>query len=132
MWLSVWIILGLIVGLEASRIVGSTERGIAIDLAFGIGGAVTAGWFFTDYGMAGFAGFSAFGVLAAAVGAALLLATYHNLGAGIGAAYPDDRSGPGSGPGGSGYGLRPGTGHAHHPLDRGAVRSSFWDGGDTQ
>lgn len=129
MWLSAWIILGLIVGLEASRIVGSTVRGIAIDLAFGIGGAVTAGWFFTDYGMAGFAGFSAFGVLAAAVGAALLLATYHNLGAGIRVAYPDDRSEPGSG---SGYGLLPDTGHAHHLLDRVAVRSSFWDGGDTQ
>ncbi|MGA7178459.1 MAG: GlsB/YeaQ/YmgE family stress response membrane protein [Thiobacillaceae bacterium] len=77
MSLVAWIILGLIAGFSASKIVSGTGQGIVIDIVLGIVGAVIGGWLFTTFGMAGVAGFNLYSLLVAVVGAVLLLVVYH-------------------------------------------------------
>lgn len=48
-----WIILGLIAGYIASKIVNRTGEGFVVDILLGIGGAVVGGWLFHGFGMWG-------------------------------------------------------------------------------
>ena len=48
-----WIILGLIAGYIASKIVDRTGEGFVVDILLGIDGAVVGGWLFHGFGMRG-------------------------------------------------------------------------------
>lgn len=48
-----WVILGLIAGYIASKIVNRTGEGFVVDILLGIGGAVVGGWLFHSFGMWG-------------------------------------------------------------------------------
>ena len=72
-----WIILGLIAGFIASKIVNQSGQGLVLDVGLGVIGAVIGGWLFTQFGMAGITGFNFYSLLVAIVGAALLLMVYH-------------------------------------------------------
>jgi uncharacterized membrane protein YeaQ/YmgE (transglycosylase-associated protein family) len=73
-----WIVVGLIVGFLASRIVNRRGRGILLDLGLGIGGALLGGYLFTLRGTP-VTGLNLYSVLAATAGAALLLFLNHGV-----------------------------------------------------
>ena len=74
-----WIILGLLAGFIASKIVNRTCEGIALDVVIGVVGAVIGGFLFNLIGQAGVTGFNIWSLFVAVVGAAILLVAYHML-----------------------------------------------------
>lgn len=73
----VWILLGFVLGLVASKIVSTTGEGTVVDILLGIVGAVICGWLFTVFGT-GLTGFDlAYSVASAALGAIVALLVYH-------------------------------------------------------
>ena len=73
----VWLVLGLIAGFIASRIVESSGNGVIIDIVLGIIGAVVGGYLFTLFGAAPVTGFNLYSLLVAIVGAVVVLLIYH-------------------------------------------------------
>jgi uncharacterized membrane protein YeaQ/YmgE (transglycosylase-associated protein family) len=72
-----WIVLGLIAGFIASKIVNHTGEGVILDLVLGIVGAVVGGWLFNTFGMSGVTGLNIYSLIVAVVGAAVFLVIYH-------------------------------------------------------
>jgi uncharacterized membrane protein YeaQ/YmgE (transglycosylase-associated protein family) len=72
-----WIVLGLIAGFIASKIVNKRGEGVLLDIILGIIGAVVGGWVFRIFGMSGVTGFNAYSLLVAVGGAVLVLVIYH-------------------------------------------------------
>jgi uncharacterized membrane protein YeaQ/YmgE (transglycosylase-associated protein family) len=75
----VWSLLGLGLGLIASKIVSTTGEGTVVDILLGIVGAVAAGWLFNFFGGTSVTGFdtdSLYSTGAAVIGAIILLALY--------------------------------------------------------
>jgi uncharacterized membrane protein YeaQ/YmgE (transglycosylase-associated protein family) len=72
-----WIVLGLIAGFIASKIVNKTGEGFLLDIVLGIVGAVVGGWLFSSFGMPGPTGLSLYSLFVAVVGAAVVLVVYH-------------------------------------------------------
>lgn len=79
MSLLAWIVLGLVAGFIASKVVNRSGQGFILDIVLGIVGAVIGGWLFTTFGMAGVTGFNLYSLLVAVIGAALFLVVYHAL-----------------------------------------------------
>ena len=71
--LLVWLALGLITGFCASRIVRRRGKGVFLDLALGVVGALVGGSLFTLLRSTSVAGLNAYSVLAAMAGAILVL-----------------------------------------------------------
>lgn len=74
-----WIILGLIAGFIASKIVNKTGEGFIRDILLGVVGAVLGGWLFRTFGMSGVTGLNLYSLVVAVVGAIVFLAVYHLL-----------------------------------------------------
>jgi len=72
-----WIVLGLISGFIASKIVNKSGAGIVMDIVLGIVGAVLGGWLFNTIGHVGVTGVNLYSILVAVVGAVILLFIYH-------------------------------------------------------
>jgi uncharacterized membrane protein YeaQ/YmgE (transglycosylase-associated protein family) len=72
-----WIILGLIAGFIASKIVNRAGEGALLDIILGVVGAVVGGWLFHTFGMAGVTGFNLYSMLVAVIGAVVVLVIYH-------------------------------------------------------
>ena len=72
-----WIVLGLIAGFIASKIVNKEGEGVLLDVVLGIVGAVVGGWLFGLSGAHGVSGFNLYSLLVAVVGAIVVLFTYH-------------------------------------------------------
>jgi len=72
-----WIVLGLIAGFIASKIVGGSGQGLLLDIVLGIVGAVVGGYLFSALGVTGVTGFNLYSMFVAVVGAALVLWIYH-------------------------------------------------------
>jgi uncharacterized membrane protein YeaQ/YmgE (transglycosylase-associated protein family) len=72
-----WIILGLIAGWVASKIVNKRGEGIVLDIILGIVGALFGGWVFSRVGASGVTGLNFYSVLVAIIGAVILLVIYH-------------------------------------------------------
>ena len=72
-----WIVLGLIAGFIASKIVNKQGEGLILDIVLGVVGAVVGGWLFTAFGAAGVTGFNLWSVLVAVIGAIVVLVVYH-------------------------------------------------------
>lgn len=68
-----WIVLGLIAGFIASRIVDHRGQGLVLDIVIGIVGAVVGGWLFSAFGGMPVTGFNIYSILVAIVGAIVLL-----------------------------------------------------------
>ncbi len=73
----IWLVLGLIAGFIASRIVESSGNGVIIDIVLGIVGAVVGGYVFTLLGAAPVTGFNLYSLFVAVVGAVVVLLIYH-------------------------------------------------------
>jgi uncharacterized membrane protein YeaQ/YmgE (transglycosylase-associated protein family) len=74
-----WILLGLISGFIASKIVNKSGEGFILDVVLGIIGAVVGGFIFNVIGAAGVTGFNIWSMFVAVVGAIVVLAGYHAL-----------------------------------------------------
>ena len=72
-----WIILGLISGFIASKIVNKTGEGMVLDIVLGVVGAIVGGWLFTTLGMSGVTGVNLYSMLVAVLGAIVVLVVYH-------------------------------------------------------
>jgi uncharacterized membrane protein YeaQ/YmgE (transglycosylase-associated protein family) len=74
-----WIILGLVAGFIASKLVNRTGSGIVMDLLLGVVGAFVGGFLFTRFGAAGVTGLNLYSILVATLGAVVVLFIYHAL-----------------------------------------------------
>jgi uncharacterized membrane protein YeaQ/YmgE (transglycosylase-associated protein family) len=72
-----WIVLGLLAGFIASKIVDRRGAGVAMDVVLGIVGAFVGGLLFNFIGAAGVTGFNVWSVFVSVVGAVLVLVGYH-------------------------------------------------------
>jgi len=75
-WIA-WIILGLIAGFIASKIVNKEGSGLVLDIVLGIVGALIGGFIFNAVGAVGVTGFNLWSLLVAVIGAIILLVIYH-------------------------------------------------------
>jgi uncharacterized membrane protein YeaQ/YmgE (transglycosylase-associated protein family) len=74
-----WIVLGLISGFIASKIVNRRGEGVALDIVLGIVGALVGGVLFNVTGAAGVTGFNLWSMIVSVIGALVVLAVYHAL-----------------------------------------------------
>jgi len=72
-----WIVLGLISGFVASKIVNRQGAGCLLDIVLGIVGAFVGGIIFTGIGGQGVTGFNLWSMFVAIVGAVVVLVIYH-------------------------------------------------------
>jgi uncharacterized membrane protein YeaQ/YmgE (transglycosylase-associated protein family) len=74
-----WIVLGLISGFIASKMVNKTGEGFFLDIVLGIVGAVVGGWLFTTFGAHPATGVNIYSILVSVIGAVVVLFVYHAL-----------------------------------------------------
>ena len=74
-----WLILGLIAGFVASKIVNTQGQGIVLDIGLGILGALVGGFIFDAVGGVGVTGFNAWSLLVAIIGSITVLVFFHAL-----------------------------------------------------
>jgi uncharacterized membrane protein YeaQ/YmgE (transglycosylase-associated protein family) len=74
-----WIILGLIAGFIASKIINKSGEGFFLDIVLGIVGAIVGGIVFTAVGASGVTGFNLYSMFVAVIGAIIVLVLYHAL-----------------------------------------------------
>lgn len=72
-----WLILGLIAGFIASKIVNKSGEGVILDILLGIVGAVVGGFLFSIVGAAPVTGLNIYSMIVAVIGAVVLLLVYH-------------------------------------------------------
>jgi uncharacterized membrane protein YeaQ/YmgE (transglycosylase-associated protein family) len=72
-----WIVLGLITGFIASKIVNIRDEDPKAGILVGGGGGVIGGWIFNAFSVAGAAGFNLWSLLWAGIGAAVALVIWH-------------------------------------------------------
>jgi uncharacterized membrane protein YeaQ/YmgE (transglycosylase-associated protein family) len=72
-----WLVLGLIAGFIASKVVNHSGSGMVMDIVLGIVGAMVGGFLFSLFGAAGVTGFNIYSMLVAVIGAVVLLWVYH-------------------------------------------------------
>ncbi|MBN9556320.1 MAG: GlsB/YeaQ/YmgE family stress response membrane protein [Alphaproteobacteria bacterium] len=72
-----WLILGLIAGFIASKVVNKSGEGLILDIVLGIIGAVVGGWLFSFFGAAGVTGLNIYSMVVAVIGAIVVLLIYH-------------------------------------------------------
>jgi uncharacterized membrane protein YeaQ/YmgE (transglycosylase-associated protein family) len=73
-----WLVLGLISGFIASKLVNKTGEGLVMDIILGIVGAFVGGFIFTHFfGANGVTGLNIPSLFVAVVGAVVVLLVYH-------------------------------------------------------
>jgi len=72
-----WIVLGLIAGFIASKIVNRQGEGLIIDIVLGIVGAIVGGWLFATLGRESVNGLNVYSMFVAVIGAIVVLVLYH-------------------------------------------------------
>ena len=72
-----WLILGLVAGFIASKVVNKTGEGLVLDLVLGVIGAVVGGWIMSLFGEAGVSGLNLYSLVVAVLGAIVVLVAYH-------------------------------------------------------
>ena len=77
MSIGIWIVVGLIAGFVASKLVIRSGEGTLRDVGLGIGGAVVGGWLFTVLTTRDAVGLDVFGLVVTLAGAGAVLVVYH-------------------------------------------------------
>jgi uncharacterized membrane protein YeaQ/YmgE (transglycosylase-associated protein family) len=72
-----WLILGLIAGYIASRIVNAAGQGVVLDIVLGVIGAIVGGFLFSAFGANGVTGLNLYSMVVAIIGAIVVLLVYH-------------------------------------------------------
>jgi uncharacterized membrane protein YeaQ/YmgE (transglycosylase-associated protein family) len=79
MSLFAWIVLGLIAGFIASKIVNRAGEGVFLDIVLGVFGAIAGGLLFALFGGVGVTGLNLHSLIVAVLGAVVLLWSYHSV-----------------------------------------------------
>lgn len=74
-----WLVLGLIAGFIASKLVNRQGEGLILDIVLGIIGAIVGGFIFNAFGSVGVTGFNIYSLIVAVIGAVVVLVIYHAL-----------------------------------------------------
>jgi uncharacterized membrane protein YeaQ/YmgE (transglycosylase-associated protein family) len=74
-----FIVLGLLAGFIASKLVDHTGQGVIIDMVLGVVGAFVGGFLFSAFGAAGVTGFNVWSLVVATLGAIVVLVIKHAL-----------------------------------------------------
>lgn len=72
-----WLVVGLIAGFLASKVINKTGSGLVMDILLGIVGAIVGGFLFNQFGHMGATGINLYSILVAFVGAVIVLFVYH-------------------------------------------------------
>ncbi len=72
-----WLILGLISGFIASKIVNDTGQGLVLNIVLGVVGAIVGGFIFSSFGGAPVTGFNLYSMFVSVIGAIVVLFLYH-------------------------------------------------------
>lgn len=72
-----WIVLGLIAGWIASKLINKRGEGFLGDIVLGVIGAVVGGVLFSAVGGAGVTGFNLYSLIVAIIGSVVVLVIYH-------------------------------------------------------
>jgi len=72
-----WIVLGLISGFIASKIVNDTGEGVVLDVVLGVIGALVGGFIFNAIGSVGVTGFNIWSMFVSVLGAIVVLVVKH-------------------------------------------------------
>jgi uncharacterized membrane protein YeaQ/YmgE (transglycosylase-associated protein family) len=72
-----WIILGLVAGFIASKLVNKRGEGFFGDIILGVIGALVGGFLFTTLGGTGITGFNLYSLMVAVLGAVVVLVVWH-------------------------------------------------------
>ncbi|WP_428488726.1 GlsB/YeaQ/YmgE family stress response membrane protein [Rhodopila sp.] len=72
-----WLILGLIAGFIASKLVNKSGEGLMLDIVLGIVGAFVGGFLFSLVGAAPVTGLNIYSLIVAVIGAVVVLVIYH-------------------------------------------------------
>lgn len=74
-----WIVVGVIAGFIASKLVNRDGGSLVLDLILGIVGAMVGGFVFNQFGAAGASGINLYSIGVAIVGSIIVLLIYHAL-----------------------------------------------------
>jgi uncharacterized membrane protein YeaQ/YmgE (transglycosylase-associated protein family) len=74
-----WIVLGLVAGFIASKIVNRRGEGLLLNMALGIIGALVGGFLFSAIGQTGITGFNIYSIFVAIIGAVVVLLIHQTL-----------------------------------------------------
>ena len=74
-----WILLGLLAGFIASKVVNRSGEGPLLDILLGMVGSIIGGWLFNVFGEPGVTGFNVYSLLVAVIGSIVFLMLYHAL-----------------------------------------------------
>lgn len=72
-----WIILGLIAGYVGSKIVDRAGKGLWLNMALGIVGAIVGGVIFSAFGGSGVTGVNIYSIIVAVIGSIVVLWIYY-------------------------------------------------------
>jgi uncharacterized membrane protein YeaQ/YmgE (transglycosylase-associated protein family) len=72
-----WLVLGLVAGFIASKLVNRRGEGILLDVLLGVVGALIGGWLFHLFGAAGVNGLNLYSMFVAITGSVVFLVAYH-------------------------------------------------------
>ena len=72
-----WVILGLIAGFIGSKIVDKEGKGLWLNMALGIIGAIVGGIIFSVFGAGGVTGVNLYSIIVAVIGSIAVLWIYH-------------------------------------------------------
>ena len=72
-----WIILGIVAGFIASKIVNRSGEGLIRDLLLGVVGAIVGGWIMEQFGRVGVSGLNLDSLVVAVLGAVVVLVVFH-------------------------------------------------------
>jgi len=79
MSIGIWIVVGVIAGVLASKLVIRSGEGLARDISLGIGGAILGGWIFAALSTSEATGLDVFGLVVTIASAGAVLVVYHTL-----------------------------------------------------
>ncbi|WP_394762185.1 GlsB/YeaQ/YmgE family stress response membrane protein [Phenylobacterium sp.] len=71
------LVVGLIAGFLASKVVNKTGEGLVLDNVLGVVGAIVGGFLFNQFGHAGATGINLYSIFVAFIGSVVVLLIYH-------------------------------------------------------
>jgi len=72
-----WLVVGLIAGFLASKVINKTGSGLIMDIVLGVVGAVVGGFIFNYFGHSAPTGINFYSIFVAFIGAVIVLVLYH-------------------------------------------------------
>ena len=72
-----WLVVGLIAGFLASKVINKRGEGLALDIIIGVVGALVGGFLFNQMGRSGPTGINLYSIFVAFIGSVIVLALYH-------------------------------------------------------